>query len=87
MSVIGKTNKINQLLGITDSYQAPDRLMKILLGDREEREDIFRKFLEVFDYDVNYDWFNEYFQDEHANRKKLKQDFTPTDVSNLITKL
>lgn len=87
VNAIDKTNKINKLLGITDSYQAPDRLMEILLGAREEREDMFRKFLEVFNYNVNYDWFNEYFQDEHANRKKLKQDFTPTDVSNLVTKL
>lgn len=40
--------RINELLGITDSYQAPGRLLEILY-DRPQREQLFRKFLEAFD--------------------------------------
>ncbi|WP_313757179.1 N-6 DNA methylase [Tissierella sp.] len=78
--------KINSLLEIDDSYKAPNKLMKILF-DKEKREELFRKFLDEFDYDVAYDWFNEYFQEEHADRKKLKQDFTPASVGKLMSKL
>lgn len=35
--------------------------------------------------DVTYDWFHEYFQDEHADRKKHKQDFTPNSISQLLS--
>ena len=74
--------KINQLLGIKDGYQAPARMMEIITSD--ERETYFKQFLEAFDYNVNYDWFHEYFQEEHAERKTKKQDFTPKSISRLM---
>lgn len=77
--------KINQLLGIEDSYQAPERLMEIVLGD--ERDDAYRSFLEAFDFDVEHDWFHQYFEDENAQRTKLKQDFTPDCLSRLVSAL
>lgn len=80
------TDLINRHLGITDSYQAPDRLMQILY-DRDDRETVFKNMLEAFRYDVTYDWFHLYFQDEHADRKKKKQDFTPKSVATLLSKL
>ncbi|WP_102271290.1 N-6 DNA methylase [Cytobacillus massiliigabonensis] len=83
---MNRTKQINELLDINDSYQAPTRLMEILY-DRERRESLFKKFLELFDYDVTYDWFHEYFQEEHADRKVKKQDFTPRSVNELITQL
>lgn len=83
---MGKADKINKLLGIDDSYKAPSRLMEVL-RNKDERESLFMSFLEAFDYDVSYDWFHEYFQDEHADRKVKKQDFTPRCVNELITKL
>ncbi len=58
------TEKINKLLQINDSYQAPAKLMTILF-DRKARKELFEKFLEV-ERDVTYDWFHIYFQDEHA---------------------
>lgn len=75
--------KINQLLGIKESYQAPERLMEILLSD--EREEVFAEALEMFDHDLSYDWFHNYFLDDHADRKKKKQDFTPDCISRLIS--
>lgn len=83
---MSKTNEINRLLGITESYRAPDALMTILY-DRERREQLFRDMLVLFDYDVGYDWFHEYFQEEHADRKNKKQDFTPHSVGKLLTEL
>lgn len=78
---------INEILNIRDSYQAPQKIMEILYGDIEKRNKIFMEFLEAFNKDVNYDWFHEYFQDEHANRKKHKQDFTPQSVSRLLVEM
>jgi len=80
------TKKINELLEIDDSYKAPEALMK-LLRDKEKREKVFIEFLELFNFDVTYDWFHEYFQDEHADRKNKKQDFTPASVGKLLAEL
>lgn len=83
---MSKQDRINELLGITDSYQAPGRLMEILY-DRPQREQLFRKFLEAFDYDVSYDWFADYYQEEHADRRKKKQDFTPQSLTKVLSEL
>lgn len=79
--------KVNDILNIKESYQAPQRIMDILHGDIEERDKVFKQFLKAYDYDVSYDWFHEYFQDEHADRKKHKQDFTPDSVSKLLVNM
>lgn len=81
-----KTEEYNRLLGITESYNAPFALWKIL-RDKEKRESLYMEFLEAFDGDVSIDWFHEYFQDEHADRKAKKQDFTPMSVAKLVSHL
>lgn len=81
------TNKINKILNIRDSYKAPDKIYEILTGDIDKRNEVFKQFLELFDYDVSFDWFHQYFQDEHADRKNKKQDFTPNSVSDLLSKM
>lgn len=78
--------EINKLLGVKESYQAPDALMKILY-DKDRREALARSLLSLFNYDVRYDWFHAYFQDEYADRKKKKQDFTPDEVAELTARL
>lgn len=80
------SEKWNELFGIDDSYKAPSALWAIL-RDKEKREDLFRETLELHRCDVGYDWFHEYFQDEHADRKEKKQDFTPGSVSQLLSAL
>ncbi|MED9968574.1 MAG: N-6 DNA methylase [Ruminococcus sp.] len=79
-------SKINDILEISDSYQAPEKMMNIL-KNKNQRRDIFFKFLELFDYDLSYEWFFEYFQEEHADRKNKKQDFTPKSISLLMSEL
>lgn len=81
------TKIINDLLGIKDSYQAPQRIMDILYSSIADRNKVFMDFLNAFDKDVTYDWFHDYFQDEHAERKKHKQDFTPRSVSSLLSQM
>jgi type I restriction-modification system DNA methylase subunit len=76
---------INDLLEIDDSYKAPDAMMRILF-DREKREQLFRSFLQ-YEINLDYEWFHNYFQDEHADRKVKKQDFTPYSISTLLSKL
>lgn len=48
------TEKINEILNIRESYELPEKLMKILLS--EERERIFEKFLEI-ESDLSRDFF------------------------------
>lgn len=79
------TKKINELLGVADTWNAPNELMRILL-DRDRREKMFREFLKI-EPDVSYDWFYMYFQEEYAERVKKKQDFTPVSISLLMSKL
>lgn len=79
------TEEINELFGVDDSWKAPEALMKILF-DRERREKMFRSFLAI-ESDVSYDWFYMYFQDEAADRKKKKQDFTPLSISRLLSRI
>ncbi|URZ06461.1 N-6 DNA methylase [Clostridium felsineum] len=78
--------EINRMLGITESYKAPKTIMDILY-DHEKREKIFLEFLKVYSNDVSYDWFHEYFENEHSDRKEKKQDFTPNSVSDILTKV
>lgn len=79
------TKQINELLGITESYKASDKLMKLLFK-KEKREKLFEEFLKI-ETDLIYDWFHVYFQEEHADRKVKKQDFTPNSISEVLVKL
>lgn len=76
---------INKLLGITESYKAPEKLLKIMLDDIK-REKIFNEFLN-YEKDMSYEWFKNYFENEHSDRKVKKQDFTPDEVAILMTQL
>lgn len=78
--------EINAILGINDSYQAPDKIMELLL-ERERREKMFLQMLELFHWKLDFDWFHEYFQLEHADRKEKKQDFTPMEVARILALL
>lgn len=79
-------SKINRIIGVDESYKAPEKIMEII-SDKDRAGGVFRKFLEEFDFNLSYEWFNKYFEDEHADRKNKKQDFTPTSVSKLMSGL
>lgn len=80
------TNKdINKILQIKESFELPERLMTILLND-EERTEVFNKFLEL-ETDLSFDWFTDYFQEQHSNRDNMMQDFTPSELTKLLPEL
>lgn len=79
-------NFFNEKLEIDDAFLAPSKLIEILF-DREKREKLFDETREFFQGDLSYDWFHEYFQEEHADRKNKKQDFTPQSISRLMCEI
>ncbi len=78
--------KVNSLIGIDESYKAPERIMEII-SDKAVADGVFKAFMKAFDYDLGREWFQDYFEDEHADRKGKKQDFTPGSISRLISEL
>lgn len=78
---------INKILGVTESYKAPERMWEILKSEADVRDKIFLQFLESFDYKVSEDWFHDWFQEEHADRSVKKQDFTPMSVGEVLAKI
>lgn len=84
ISVLGEVNKI---LGISDSYKAPETILNILLKNDNKTHEMYYSFMKLFQYDFTYDWFFKYFQEEHADRKKNKQDFTPLCLGALTSEM
>ena len=76
---------VNKLLGIEESYKAPEKMLRLMLDD-QQRPGLFKQFLAV-STDLKFDWFHEYFEDEQAERKSKKQDFTPDSVATLLNRL
>ncbi|MDB6232923.1 SAM-dependent DNA methyltransferase [Lactobacillus amylovorus] len=76
---------VNGILGVDESYKAPEKMLSLMLDDKK-RPETFKKFLEV-STDMSFDWFHEYYQDEQAERKSQKQDFTPDGIAQLLNKL
>lgn len=79
------TKTIHELLGIDEVFKAPNRLMEILFN-KSDREELFKQFLE-YEWDMSYEWFMTYFEEEQADRKNKKQDFTPQSVSKMLSKI
>ncbi|MBB1086388.1 N-6 DNA methylase [Limosilactobacillus fastidiosus] len=76
---------INNLIGIDESYKVPIKLQTIL-NDSNKRVELFNQFLEE-ENDLSFDWFTDYFQEEHSDRKSKKQDFTPDGIVKLVSSL
>lgn len=76
--------EFNNILGIKESYEMPEKLMEILTG--ENVIDFYEKLLNL-DLDLKKDVLRDYFQAEHGDRGKLKQDYTPDCVCELVRRL
>lgn len=74
----------NDLIGIKESYEMPEKLMEILTG--ENVIDFYEELLNL-DLDLSKDVLRDYFQAEHGDRGKLKQDYTPDCVCELVRRL
>lgn len=78
-------NDINKIFGITESYELPDKLMGILLNEKESVE-LMEQFMSLGE-PLDHDWFTDYYQEEHGDRNKLKQDFTPDCISRILNSM
>lgn len=78
------SEKINELLNIDESYKASDVLYQKLMS--VDKNSLFEEFLNI-ENDLSFDWFTDYFQEEHSDRKNKKQDFTPNKVVELTNNL
>ena len=75
---------INKSLDIKESFGMPTKLLNVLLD--EDKKEAFLNF--IFAYvDLSKDSFRDYFQSEHSDRDKLKQDYTPNCLCELIARL
>lgn len=72
--------EINEIFGITESYQLPEKLMSILM-DFKQRTELFEKFNGL---DLSHDFFTRYFQEQHSNRENMMQDFTPQELCDVV---
>lgn len=79
------TKIIHELLGIDEVFKAPNKLMEILFN-KSDREELFKQFLE-HEWNMSYEWFMQYFEEEQADRKNKKQDFTPQALSKMLSKI
>ncbi len=75
------------LFEINDLKDLPDAIMKILFGDTEQRNSIYFELLNLNKHDLSFDWFSQLYEEELAERKFKKQDFTPNSISNLASLL
>ena len=79
-----QNKEFNSLIGIRESYQMPERLMEILTSKRVE--DLYKKVRGLIP-DLSHDVLRDYFQAEHGDRDKMKQDYTPDCVCELVRRL
>ena len=58
-------NTINELFGITESYEMPDRVMEILM-DEKARMRCFNEITKISP-DMKEDFFLDYYQEERSS--------------------
>lgn len=78
------TFDFDAVLGINESYEMPEKLMSILMSDQCTT---FYDKLMAYNPDLSTDILRDYFQKEHGDRGKLKQDYTPDCICKLISRI
>jgi len=74
-----------ELFCISDILDLPRAIMSVIEGSMDKRNEVFIKLLELNKFDVSLDWFQAIYEEEFAQRKQAKQDFTPDSVSVLAS--
>ena len=46
-----------ELFGAREIMDLPAAVYNILFADIKERDEIYRRLLEMYNYDITYDWF------------------------------
>lgn len=71
---------LNEIFGVKESYQLPDKIMDALLS--EDAENYIKAVRNSGITDLR-----DYYQSDAGDRKNLKQDFTPDCVCDLVSRL
>lgn len=74
--------KFMKILQVNEEYEIQNKLMNVLLSDKKN---IFLDELINNGFDIEKDCIREMFENELANRKTLKQDYTPYSICKLIS--
>ncbi len=77
-----KANKVKVLFACENFQEIPEKLLKIVLGNNTT---IYDDYLQIVGNDTNF--IQNIYQYYLADRKELKQDFTPNSLSKLISVL
>lgn len=75
------------LFGISDIMDLPQAVNRLLFGDIDRRNEVYHQLMELNGYDMSYDWFQQIYEREMAQRKKNKQDFTPREVTDIVSQI
>ena len=55
-----------ELFGARAIMDLPAAVYKTLFADIKERDEIYRRLSELYNYDIKYDWFQELYEIEYA---------------------
>lgn len=75
------------LFGIADVMDLPSAVGGLLFADKGKRNAVYHRLMELHDHDMSYDWFQKLYEREFAQRKNQKQDFTPPEVTSIVSKI
>lgn len=76
-----------QFFGVNDIMNLPKAVEAVIQRPLDERNDIYREFLRLNDYDMGRDWFQRVYEEEFSQRKNQGQDFTPIEATELCAML
>ncbi|MDR2913454.1 MAG: N-6 DNA methylase [Tannerella sp.] len=82
-----KKEQLYELFNIDDLRHLPEAIMSLIEGDIENRNNVYKELLRMNNYDLSFDWFSSIYEMQMAQRKTLKQDFTPNSVARLASLL
>ena len=76
-----------QFFGVNDIMNLPKAVEAVIQRPLDERNEIYREFLRLNDYDMGRDWFQRVYEEEFSQRKNQGQDFTPIEATELCAML
>ena len=75
------------VFGIRDMNDLPQAVSELLAGDTAKRNCTYKELLRLNGYDLSRDWFQPLYEQELAERRQKKQDFTPPELGTLCSRL
>ena len=82
-----KTDDLLSIFSINDLKDLPQSVMNLLEGDRSTRDEVYKTLIRLNENDLSYDWLQSMYEQELAERKQKKQDFTPNELGKLCSML